>query len=93
MIRLQSLTVLSPESVWDFKIKWAGMEEKMVTTGQMTGYAMAIALPLLAALIPFCIFWKRSSKIERGMLGAVGYGTSSYKEVNEIALEKYLENL
>lgn len=27
------------------------------------------------------------------LLGAVGYGTSSYKEVNEIALEKYLENL
>lgn len=50
----------------------------MVTTGQMTGYAMAIALPLLAALIPFCIFWKRSSKIERGMLGAVGYGLMGY---------------
>lgn len=50
----------------------------MVTTGQMTGYAMAIALPLLAGLIPFYLFWKRSSKIERGMLGAIGYGVMGY---------------
>ena len=50
----------------------------MVTTGQMTGYVIAIVLPLLAGLIPFYLFWKRSSKIERGMLGASGYGVMGY---------------
>ena len=46
----------------------------MVSTGQMMGYVMAILLPLIAVLIPFYILWKQSSKVERGMLGAIGYG-------------------
>lgn len=50
----------------------------MVTTGQMTGYVMATMLPVLAGLIPYYLFWKRSSKIERGMLGALGYGAMGY---------------
>ncbi len=50
----------------------------MVTTGQMTGYIVAILLPVLAGLIPYYLFWKRSSKIERGMLGALGYGAMGY---------------
>ena len=50
----------------------------MVTTGQVMGYVMAIALPLIAGLIPFYVFWRCSSKIERGMLGAMGYGMAGY---------------
>lgn len=46
----------------------------MVTTGQMTGLIMAIVLPILVGIIPYYLFWKRSSKIENGMVGAVGYG-------------------
>ena len=46
----------------------------MVSTGQMMGYVMAILLPLIAVLIPFYILWKQSSKVERGMLGAIGFG-------------------
>ena len=50
----------------------------MVSTGQMMGYVMAILLPLIAVLIPFYILWKQSSKVERGMLGAIGYGIMGY---------------
>ena len=42
------------------------------------GYVMAILLPLIAVLIPFYILWKQSSKVERGMLGAIGYGIMGY---------------
>ena len=50
----------------------------MVTTGQMTGLIMAILLPILAGAIPYYLFWKRSSKIETGMMGAVAYGILGY---------------
>lgn len=50
----------------------------MVTIGQMTGLALAIALPVLAGLIPYYKFWQRSSKIEGGMLGALSYGVLGY---------------
>ena len=50
----------------------------MVSTGQMMGYVMAILSPLIAVLIPFYILWKQSSKVERGMLGAIGYGIMGY---------------
>ena len=50
----------------------------MVTTGQITGLIMAIVLPILAGAVPFCILWKRSSRIENGMIGAVAYGALGY---------------
>lgn len=50
----------------------------MVTTAQMTGFAMAIVLPILAGAVPYYLFWKRSSKIEAGMMGAFGYGVFGY---------------
>ena len=50
----------------------------MVTTGQMTGLIAAIVLPLLAGLIPFYKFWRKSSKLEGGMLGALVYGALGY---------------
>lgn len=50
----------------------------MVTKGQMTGLIFAIALPVLAGLIPYYRFWKRSSKIEGGMFGALAYGILGY---------------
>lgn len=50
----------------------------MVTTGQMTGFVMAVVLPILAGAIPYYLFWKKSSKIETGMMGAIGYGILGY---------------
>lgn len=50
----------------------------MVTTGQLTGLIMAIVLPILAGAVPFFLFWKRSSRIENGMVGAVAYGIVGY---------------
>lgn len=50
----------------------------MVTTEQMLGLILAIALPMLVGLIPYYKFWQRSSKIEGGMLGALAYGTLGY---------------
>lgn len=54
------------------------MEGNMVTTGQMTGLIVAIVLPMLAGLIPYYKLWKKSSKIEGGMLGALAYGALGY---------------
>lgn len=50
----------------------------MITTGQMTGLIVAILLPVLAGMISYYIFWRRSSKIETGMLGALAYGILGY---------------
>lgn len=49
-----------------------------MTTGQMTGLIAAIVLPVLAGMIPYYIFWRQSSKIETGMLGALTYGVLGY---------------
>lgn len=49
-----------------------------MTTGQMTGLIVAIVLPILAGMIPYYIFWRRSSKVEAGMLGALTYGVLGY---------------
>ena len=50
----------------------------MVTSAQMTGLIMAIVLPLLAGAVLYYLFWKKSSKIETGMMGAAGYGILGY---------------
>lgn len=50
----------------------------MVTTGQIVGIAMAFVLPILVGAIPFALLRKRSSKIEGGMPGAIGYGVMGY---------------
>lgn len=50
----------------------------MVSTGQMIGMVLAILLPILAAVVPYVCIHKRSSKIETGMAGAVGYGFLGY---------------
>lgn len=44
----------------------------------MTGLIVAILLPILAGMIPYYIFWRHSSKIETGMLGALAYGILGY---------------
>lgn len=46
----------------------------MFTTGQMTGLILAIVLPIMVGVVPYYLFWKRSSKIESGMMGAFMYG-------------------
>lgn len=50
----------------------------MVTAGQMTGMVMAIVLPILVGAVFYYLFWKRSSKMETGMMGAIGYGVMGY---------------
>lgn len=50
----------------------------VVTSAQMTGLIMAIVLPLLAGAVLYYLFWKKSSKIETGMMGAAGYGILGY---------------
>lgn len=50
----------------------------MVSTGQMTALIIAIVLPILVGAIPYYIFWRKSSRIETGMLGAIGYGVLGY---------------
>lgn len=50
----------------------------MVSTGQMTALATTIMLPLLAGMILYYFVWKKSSKIETGMFGAIGYGIAGY---------------
>ncbi len=55
-----------------------GKEIDMVSIGQMTALIIAIVLPILIGAVPYYIFWKRSSKIETGMLGALGYGIVGY---------------
>lgn len=50
----------------------------MVTTGQMTGIIMAILLPVFVGGIFYYLFWRKSRKIETGMLGAIGYGALGY---------------
>lgn len=50
----------------------------MVTSAQMTGLVMAIVLPILVGAVPYYLFWKKSSKIESGMMGAVSYGILGY---------------
>lgn len=44
----------------------------------MTGLILAIILPVLAGLIPYYKFWRKSSKLEGGMLGALAYGALGY---------------
>ncbi|MCH5252858.1 MAG: hypothetical protein J1F22_07775 [Lachnospiraceae bacterium] len=46
----------------------------MVSAGQMAGMVSTILLPLLVAVIPYILIYRRSSKIESGMMGAIGYG-------------------
>lgn len=50
----------------------------MVTTEQMTGLILATLFPVLAGLIFYYKLWKKSSKIEGGMLGALAYGALGY---------------
>ncbi len=50
----------------------------MLTNGQMWGLTLAVFLPILIAIVPYRMFYKRTSKIEAGMLGAVGYGIIGY---------------
>lgn len=50
----------------------------MLTNGQMWGLTLAVFLPILVAIIPYRMFYKRASKIEAGMLGALGYGIIGY---------------
>lgn len=50
----------------------------MVTTGQMTGIVMAIMLPVLIGGFFYYLFWRKSRKIEAGMIGAIGYGVLGY---------------
>lgn len=50
----------------------------MVSTGQIIGMIAAILIPLAVAVIPYVGIYKKSSKIETGMVGAIGYGTLGY---------------
>lgn len=46
----------------------------MVSTGQITGMAVSILLPLLVAALFYFLIGRKSRKIETGMLGAAAYG-------------------
>ncbi len=49
-----------------------------MTTGQLSGLIVAILLPILVGAVPYYIFWRRSSKVESGMMGAIAYGVLGY---------------
>ena len=46
----------------------------MVSTGQIIAMCIAMLLPLLVAVVFYILIHRRSSKIEAGMPGAIGYG-------------------
>ncbi len=50
----------------------------MVSSGQLTAMALAIVLPLAAAVLLYMIINRRSRKLETGLLGAAGYGLLGY---------------